>query len=769
MHTNQNRRGFWDSCSASIRSLICAISVFFGSLFPIHAQQIQIVTPQTDRHTVEPPAQVPVWCKSVSGKTALVLTDTEGKINCPFTGTCIIKIQFPGYQLFEDTIVVAASKATQPIIIQLQATEYQVNEQVITGQYSPNNAGNSLYQIKVIDRQRIEAQGANNLRDLLTQELNIRLTQDNILGAGLSLQGIGGQNIKILIDGVPVIGRLDGNIDISQLNLNNIERVEIVEGPMSVNFGTDALGGVINLISRKPTEAAFAANAQAFYETAGHYNFDARIETAFQHNRLQFSGGRYFFDGWSANENIAPNQRFSQWKPKTQLFGGLQYERQINKLKFRYQGNLFDELITNRGVPQITPYAAYAFDETYRTFRNTQGVFLNGIIEKNRYIDLVFSFNDYLRHKQTIRKNLVDLSEIIVDNPEAQNRDGFKHLLARGTYSMNKPETRINYQLGYDLNYETGTGNRMSENGKAQIGDYALFGSVEYRPNARWTLRPGLRWAYNTRYDAPLIPSLHLKFRITEHLSLRTSYARGFRAPGLKELYFFFVDFNHNIRGNPELTAERSHNWNALLQFQHLGKAHLWKAEISGFYNRITDLIQLAIASGAEAAAVPLFTYQNIGKFGTQGGQVSFSIQHNYYTLEAGTNITGRTNLPAETEQHLPKFIYSPEYRIALRLRWPAQSAEIACFAKHTGSSPNYIIDSDNNFRQQQIGAFTMADITASKKLFNKHLRITAGLKNIFNVTNITTGVVGGAHTSGGSSMPMGMGRTGFVSLQWQW
>ena len=58
----------------------------------------------------------------------------------------------------------------------------------------------------------------DSAEDVLEQEINIRLSQDNILGSSLSIQGLDGQNIKIMIDGVPVIGRLDGNIDISQIN-----------------------------------------------------------------------------------------------------------------------------------------------------------------------------------------------------------------------------------------------------------------------------------------------------------------------------------------------------------------------------------------------------------------------------------------------------------------------------------------------------------------------------------------------------------------------
>ena len=122
---------------------------------------------------------------------------------------------------------------------------------VITAQYEETSKEKAVNKIRVINREKIDALAAVNLGDVLKNELNVRLSQDNVLGTFMSLQGISGQNVKILVDGIPVIGKLNGSIDVSQINLNDIERIEIVEGPLSVNYGTDALAGTINLITKK--------------------------------------------------------------------------------------------------------------------------------------------------------------------------------------------------------------------------------------------------------------------------------------------------------------------------------------------------------------------------------------------------------------------------------------------------------------------------------------------------------------------------------------
>ena len=109
----------------------------------------------------------------------------------------------------------------------------------------------SFHRINLINKNKIERLAAVNLSDVVKMDASLSLNNDNILGSSLSIQGLSGQNIKILIDNVPVIGRLGGNIDLGHINLSNIERIEIVEGPLSVNYGTDALAGTINLISSK--------------------------------------------------------------------------------------------------------------------------------------------------------------------------------------------------------------------------------------------------------------------------------------------------------------------------------------------------------------------------------------------------------------------------------------------------------------------------------------------------------------------------------------
>ncbi len=183
------------------------------------------------------------------------VTDLSGnyEITDITPGDYTLEISGLSYQAITEKISLKAGQQISLNIV-MAATAETLSEIVVTGQHSPQSAKNSVYKVRTIEQKRLETQGANTLQDVLANELNIRFSRDNALGtSGVSIQGISGQNVKVLIDGVPMVGRsgVSNEIDINQINVNTIERIEIVEGPMAVNFGADALAGVINIITKK--------------------------------------------------------------------------------------------------------------------------------------------------------------------------------------------------------------------------------------------------------------------------------------------------------------------------------------------------------------------------------------------------------------------------------------------------------------------------------------------------------------------------------------
>lgn len=632
-----------------------------------------------------------------------------------------------------------------------------INEIVVTGQYGENSLSKSVYKMRIIDSKKIADLGAVNLRDVLTNELNVRITQDPVLGSSMSIQGVGGQNIKLLIDGVPLIGRENGSIDLTQINMNNIERIEIVEGPMSVSFGTDALGGVINLITKKSASQKFKTGFRTFYETNGQYNVDAFVNGSIKGIGLSASGGRNFFEGF----NTDPSSRFKLWKPREQYFADASLCYTIKKTDLKLSGQWFNEKVTSRDSGVITPYYAYGLDQYFYTRRLTNSLFVSHKFNKGKQADIVASYSGYRRISNTMRKDLVSLDEKLVPAADQQDTNYFTLLMSRGTFSKNEKGKRFNYQAGYETNYESSEGNKIRDN-RQSVYDVSIFGSTEIRLK-RILVRPGLRYTYNSVFNAPLIPSLNIKYDLTDKISLRASYGKGYRTPSLKELYLNFVDPSHNVQGNENLKPETGDNFQLSLQYQYQFSERVFRLEPSAFYNHITNMISLARMSTSTLEA----RYINIDEFRSAGANLTMEYRAPHYALVLGYSYTGKNN----SLMHLTSantFFFSHEARANFSYIFNKPDMTVSLFYKYNGKVQNYQYDIiGDKITLGYIDPFSLFDITAGKNFFHKSVRITTGVRNIFNITNVAASISAGIHTSGSNTTQAAMGRTVFISLSY--
>jgi len=633
------------------------------------------------------------------------------------------------------------------------------------GNIKPSESSRTVNNVRIITARTIENQGAVSLKDVLNKELNVRIGNDNILGSSLSLQGISGQNVKILLDGIPLTGRENGNIDLSQINLNNIERIEIIEGPLSVIYGTDALGGVINLVSksiRLDSSQTAVGFGNAYYESIKQYNFGGG--GIFRLRDVDFGANlnRNFFGGY----NLDPNSRVMIWKPKQQVFGNFSILYQNERLKLRFKTDIFNEKIENRGLPVINHIEAYAYDEYYLTNRNINSLSIEYKLDDKSFFNVLSSFSFYQRDKVTYRKDLTKESYNmnIVPSPDANNSNSFLNFMSRGTYNNIKFD-KFNYQIGYDVNLNSAFGTKI-EADKGHMNDFAVFACAEYMPTKRISLKPGFRATYNTKYSAPFVPSAQFMYTSrNKNLVVRYAYGRGFRAPGLKELYLYFVDFNHNIIGNPDLKSEMSDNHNAAIKYRmRLKGKYLLTIDNSYFFNTIYNQIALV-------AVNPLaleYTYRNVDNFKSIGTNLSGSINYKQWRLNLGGSYIGIYN-NAFVLVGKNKYMYTPEVRT--QLAYTLRNKHLApttfsLFHKFNGSTFGYALDEARNIINTYTESYHILDVSVNQSFWNRKISFTLGLKNLLNVTNITaTGTSNSFHSAGSNSMPISVGRSIFTQI----
>jgi len=717
----------------------------------------------------------------LAAQTTIRLVDSQSKEPVPFAHVCFESLDKSilqnkiadekGIIIFDNALpfqLAATSVGYTTLIDTLNAggthtlfmepSFTQMDEVVVTAQYSPRRVDQSIYNVGVIDNRKIREKGATNLSEALNNELGIRISNDAALGSSMSIQGLSGEHVKILIDGVPVIGRMNGNIDLSQINMYNVDHIEMVEGPMSVVYGSNALAGAVNIITKENTRGSFSSWINTYIESVGVYNFDMGAGGNFGRHAVSFSGSRNFFSGFTEVDT----SRSKQWKPRLQYNLDGYYKFQADKLGIKVDLRYFNETIENKG-PLLLPYREKAFDTYYYTRRWSNKIQADYRVSEGRGIDAVFAYSAYSRLKHTYFKDLTTLEEIMLSGESANDTTQFTSYLFRSKFTDESLFEKLSYQLGTDINIEDGEGKRIQD-GYQSIGDYAAFLSLQYEPSEKFSFQPGIRAGYNTNYKSPLVPSLNLRLdpQANGKHVFRASYARGFRAPSLKELYLYFVDINHNLRGNPDLKAEYSHNFNLTWDIALARKVNRFGIKTGLFYNNINNRITLALDSAT------VYSYINVDQYRTAGGKINFKYSmHPRFTFEVGVFQVARQSMISEGEGFTTPFRHSTDISSSATYNWMSKNLRFLITYKYTGRQPQFYSDAGGNILEGFIEGYHMLDASANKSFYNERILLGMGAKNLFDYTNIeSSGITTGTHSSGSGNYPVAWGRTFFISLR---
>ncbi len=653
-------------------------------------------------------------------------------------------------RLSRSLLLIPGLAAAMPALAQTSLPDslrQTLDETVVTGVSAPVKMQNALSQYRVITKEAMKAQGAVTVADALTTQLNLNIGNDRALGANITMQGLGGDKVKILIDGLPVNGRENGNVDLGQLSLNNVARIEIVQGPMSVRYGSDALGGVINIITNKPkgkTEASAGFN----YEDLGRYNADAAANFRLgAHHSIQAGGGRNYFDGYGYLDTAYP-QRARIFKPKEQWLGNIGYQY-VSDSGFRLQfaSDFIREKLTNRGSVVGWPYSASSTDEYYYTTRSNNRLILGGKAGKGIW-KLENGYALYYRVRESRIKDLLTLNESPSTVSGSQDTSRFEDITLRSNYAGSAG--RLRYDGGYDLLFQRAVSGKFGGAGHA-TDNYALYGNAAMDfLQRKLTLQLGLRGGYNTVFATPPIYSLNMLYKPVERMQLRASYANGFRAPSLKEQYLQFIDQNHNVIGNPDLRPEHGHHAEASASWQ-LKPERALRGGLTAIlsYNDVYDLISLANPDPDPNSINRI--YSNISRQRNAIGtlQAEGEWKQLYALLGAGLTRTFATDKGYEA---FNAFEATANARYVLK---PA-GMSFNVFYKYTGSTYQLSALPDGNaIYDVKLPAYSMMDLSASRRFFKGHIDLTAGVKNVFDVKRLTpTGTLAtGPHTSGGGDL----------------
>jgi outer membrane receptor for ferrienterochelin and colicins len=659
-----------------------------------------------------------------------------------------------------------------------------LKEVVVTGQYEPQSLRNSVYQTRVITAERIRLRAATNIQQVLSTELGFSFSNDLTLGTSdVQMMGMSGRNVKILLDGVPMIDRSDTRESLNQIDINTIERIEIVDGPLSVSYGTDALAGVINIITKKQGQAVLSVNARVQEETVGKEY--APFGTEGSHTQfLGIAGQR---KGWHAlggithNEfngfNVAPAIATAEevavdnnrWKPKEQWLANTKFGYGNKDLNVWYRLDYLNETIDSRGAYNPNNYKAT--NQKYITNRYTQQ--LQGDYRFNEKLQLsgLFAYANLQRTTQSLIHDYSTGTEELSTAAGEQDVSKFRSAAMRTTLQY-KMSDLLSFQPGVEVNLDGASGARIK--GSPKINDYAFFVSSELNLIKNVTIRPGLRFISNSVYDAPpVIPSLNTKIRLDKNFDLRMGYASGFRSPALRELYYDFFDASHSIMGNPNLKAEQSNSYTASLSFSEATtEERHFRSVLNGFYNNFRNRIDY----GLYASDNTITTLINIARYKTTGGTLENTLFLKNLQLSLGFSWIGTYNNYSESAEQYgesKEFVWTPEINNNITYTFTKIGTTANFAFKFAGKKPVYQLYTENGIDKlwlAKTNAYSIADLMFTKRLPG-FLTLNAGVKNLFDTTTLTSTSIatGGAHSSGGGPVPLNYGRSYVVGLSFNW
>ena len=441
---------------------------------------------------------------------------------------------------------------------------------VVTASHTPKSLKDAPVVTRLITLRDIRIVDATNIQDMLIQEIpglefGFAMTQET----SLNMSGFGGSSVLFLVDGERMAGETMDNVDYNRMNLDNVGRIEIVKGASSALYGSNAVGGVVNIISRENLEP-WTANINSRFNTFGNewrngasFSFNTKkwnSLTNFQHTKI---------DPIDLPKPYSSEEIAIELMKKAQ---GLPYDERVlnddSNLSRLYGQKTYNikERLTWRATDHLTLIGrgGYFFRtserDTYDYHFNAYSAGLKGKYawEPGRYLELSYAYDQY------------DKANFMPDGTRTHdhdysNRQHVVHALFSHSFGKNTLLLGADYLNDYLTTYQFVDNTSHSQN---NIDGFAQFD---------WNITPRFNVVGSVRYDYFSASSLNA---LTGRLALvykfpwmtfRANYASGFRAPTLKEMYMHFDmgSMGYWIIGNPELEPEKSNNFNVAIERQN--------------------------------------------------------------------------------------------------------------------------------------------------------------------------------------------------------
>jgi len=513
----------------------------------------------------------------------------------------------------------------------------QLEDVIVTATRNERTMGALPMPVSLVSKGQIKTMGSLRLNDVLSEQTGLVVVpQINAQGNGIQLQGFNPDYTLILMDGEPIIGRYTGSLELSRIAVGNIKQIEIVKGPSSSLYGSDALAGVINIITERPIGTR--GNLSSRYGTNNTLDLTGDFNLTKDKFGIYVFANRYSTDGYDLSpqnfgKTVSPFSNYTFNSKLTYKFSP--------KTDLSISGRYFDEK------------QKFNFEVTTPTNSQVRTSGTGSSEDWNINPVLVHRFSNHF--KMTARFYVTDYKTATVLNLESDNspyyNDDFKQTFARpelnGEYYFNEKNI-LTTGAGY-IQESVQTSRYGDEVKRKQQTSYAFF-QHEWMPLEKLSVIAGGRYDYNSVYGSQFSPKLSSRFEVSKKVTLKGSLGVGFKSPDFRQLYFNFTNSaagGYSVLGtevagprlaeleaqgqiqsylyDPALIGElKAESSLALNMGAHVDLAHALSMDINLFHNSIDNLIEtqaVAITTSGQS----IYSYRNIIRAYTQGLESNFT------------------------------------------------------------------------------------------------------------------------------------------------
>ncbi|UCH09609.1 MAG: TonB-dependent receptor [Fidelibacterota bacterium] len=513
-------------------------------------------------------------------------TDREGRFTITGLepGTVHLLVSAIGY---DDQQVRVALPQTESLIIQLRETFFQMNEVVVTGTRTEKVFQNTPITTEVISRQDIVDSGARDMAELLEQRSGVVVGTGVEGGKTVNLLGIDAKYILVMVDGQPVTGKFNNRISLDQISTAVVDKVEIVKGPSSAMYGSEAMGGVVNIITTR------------------------RLVSTPISLRTRFSGSdeaRNPFDTGQGKRDVRLNldqpwRNFRLQLDLDALWANVDKSIKYIDIDDYHTLSTRGEVSWEPGPKHTTTMKVTRYSTEETTLLGTVTTATTNIQRATVSLSHDWQLTPTLNVKAVGRQDQYGREFVRTVSDEINNTSDDESELE---LSLIYRSDRITLSAGSEIGQASYRNDRVAGE-RHQLTTTGLYVQGDWPVSSILTLVSGIRVDDNDEIQPVYSPRMAAMFNLGERWKLRTSWGRGFRMPSFMDRY---LDWSHDqygyqLIGNPDLRPEKSRGYNLGIEYYHPGR---YQVTLTVYQNRFNDMINDFLLEPG------LFTYRNIDR-----------------------------------------------------------------------------------------------------------------------------------------------------------